>query len=107
MNLLPSIAIGACENRQNSLSWRYRHHARTRAQASCPPPTPLQRGNRLRLPAKRAFGMIDVTVQARMLPDNPKTSMLASMSLVRAVEQRWPRNSEHSDKWKLCFMNAG
>jgi hypothetical protein len=27
--------------------------------------------------------------------------------LVRALDdQRWPRKSEHSDEWRLCFMNG-
>ena len=49
---------------------------------------PAAKGNRHRIQAKGAFGMIDVTVEGRTLPDNPKTSMLAPMSLLRAIESR-------------------
>lgn len=49
---------------------------------------PQAKGNRHRIQATGAFGMIDVTVEGRTLPDNPKTSMLAPMSLVRAIESR-------------------
>jgi aspartate dehydrogenase len=49
---------------------------------------PAAKGNRHRIQATGAFGMIDVTVEGRTLPDNPKTSMLAPMSIVRAIEAR-------------------
>jgi aspartate dehydrogenase len=49
---------------------------------------PGARGNRHRIQASGPFGMIDVTVEGKTLPDNPKTSMLAPMSLVRAIESR-------------------
>lgn len=49
---------------------------------------PAAKGNRHRIQASGPFGMIDVTVEGRTLPDNPKTSMLAPMSLVRAIESR-------------------
>lgn len=46
---------------------------------------PAATGNRHLLEAKGAFGEISATVLARTLPDNPKTSMLAPYSLVRAI----------------------
>lgn len=49
---------------------------------------PAAKGNRHRIEARGAFGMIDVTVEGKTLPDNPKTSMLAPMSMVRAIESR-------------------
>lgn len=49
---------------------------------------PAAKGNRHRIQASGAFGMIDVTVEGKTLPDNPKTSMLAPMSMVRAIESR-------------------
>ena len=42
-------------------------------------------GNRHIIEARGAFGEISATVLARTLPDNPKTSMLAPFSLVRAI----------------------
>ncbi|HWA36691.1 MAG TPA: aspartate dehydrogenase [Burkholderiales bacterium] len=49
---------------------------------------PAAKGNRHRIQASGAFGMIDVTVEGKTLPDNPKTSMLAPMSMVRTIESR-------------------
>jgi aspartate dehydrogenase len=49
---------------------------------------PAATGNRHRIEASGPFGMIDVTVEGKTLPDNPKTSMLAPMSMVRAIESR-------------------
>lgn len=49
---------------------------------------PQAKGNRHRIMARGAFGMIDVTVEGRTLPNNPKTSMLAPMSLLRAILAR-------------------
>lgn len=46
---------------------------------------PQATGNRHLLEAKGAFGEISASVLAQTLPDNPKTSMLAPYSLVRAV----------------------
>ena len=46
---------------------------------------PAATGNSHLLEAKGAFGEISATVLARTLPDNPKTSMLAPYSLVRAI----------------------
>jgi aspartate dehydrogenase len=44
--------------------------------------------NRHRVEASGAFGEIAVEVTARTLPQNPKTSMLAPYSLVRALRNR-------------------
>jgi aspartate dehydrogenase len=49
---------------------------------------PDAKGNRHRIQASGAFGLIDVTVEGKTLPDNPKTSMLAPMSMVRTIESR-------------------
>lgn len=49
---------------------------------------PAARGNKHRIQASGPFGSIDVVVEGRPLPSNPKTSMLAPMSLIRAVESR-------------------
>ncbi len=46
---------------------------------------PLAPGNTHRIKAEGDFGRIDVTVTAKTLPINPKTSMLAPYSLVRAI----------------------
>jgi aspartate dehydrogenase len=46
---------------------------------------PEASGNRHLVEASGAFGEISATVLARTLPDNPKTSMLAPYSLVRAI----------------------
>jgi aspartate dehydrogenase len=46
---------------------------------------PATTGNRHLLEAHGAFGEISASVLARTLPDNPKTSMLAPYSLVRAI----------------------
>jgi aspartate dehydrogenase len=46
---------------------------------------PAATGNRHLLEARGPFGEISATVLARTLPDNPKTSMLAPYSLVRAI----------------------
>ena len=42
-------------------------------------------GNRHIIDARGSFGEISVSVMARTLPDNPKTSMLAPYSLVRSI----------------------
>lgn len=44
--------------------------------------------NRHHISARGAFGSLDVTVEGRPLPDNPKTSMLAPMSLLKAIISR-------------------
>jgi aspartate dehydrogenase len=49
---------------------------------------PAAKGNRHRVQASGPFGHIDVTVEGKVLPENPKTSMLAPMSIVRAIESR-------------------
>src|SRR5262249_8231261 len=49
---------------------------------------PHVKGNRHRINASGSFGTIDITVEGRPLPENPKTSVLAPMSLVRAIESR-------------------
>jgi aspartate dehydrogenase len=49
---------------------------------------PNAKGNRHRIMAKGQFGMIDVTVEGRTLPSNPKTSMLAPMSLLKSILNR-------------------
>lgn len=46
---------------------------------------PLALGNTHRIKAEGDFGRIDVTVTAKTLTSNPKTSMLAPYSLVRAI----------------------
>ena len=46
---------------------------------------PATTGNRHLLEARGPFGEISASVLARTLPDNPKTSMLAPYSLVRAI----------------------
>lgn len=46
---------------------------------------PTTSGNRHLLEARGAFGELSVSVLARTLPENPKTSMLAPLSLARAV----------------------
>lgn len=44
--------------------------------------------NRHFIRARGAFGSIEVVVEGRTLPDNPKTSVLAPMSLLRAIASR-------------------
>ena len=44
--------------------------------------------NRHEISAHGAFGRLDVTVTNNPLPDNPKTSAMAALSLVRAIENR-------------------
>jgi aspartate dehydrogenase len=46
---------------------------------------PLATGNTHRITAEGDFGQIDVSVTGKTLPSNPKTSMLAPYSLVRAI----------------------
>jgi aspartate dehydrogenase len=46
---------------------------------------PLATGNTHRIKAEGDFGQIDVSVTGKTLPSNPKTSMLAPYSLVRAI----------------------
>lgn len=49
---------------------------------------PAATGNRHFIQACGVFGNIDVIVEGRVLPENPKTSMLAPMSMVRAIDSR-------------------
>ena len=49
---------------------------------------PRATGNRHRIVAHGGFGLIDVTVEGRVLPDNPKSSVLAPHSLAHAVLNR-------------------
>lgn len=49
---------------------------------------PNAKGNRHRIMAKGQFGMVDVTVEGKTLPSNPKTSMLAAMSLLKSILDR-------------------
>ncbi|WP_321948245.1 aspartate dehydrogenase [Paraburkholderia sp. J10-1] len=46
---------------------------------------PQATGNTHRIKAEGEFGHIDISVTGRTLPGNPKTSMLAPYSLVRAI----------------------
>lgn len=47
---------------------------------------PAATGNRHELHATGAFGRLDVTIENRALPDNPKSSEMAALGLVRLVE---------------------
>ena len=49
---------------------------------------PAAEGNRHVLHAEGAFGSFDFSVTGRVLPDNPKTSMLAPASLARGILNR-------------------
>lgn len=49
---------------------------------------PAAPGNVHRIEAEGAFGRTEITIAGRPLPDNPKTSMLAALSLVRAILNR-------------------
>jgi aspartate dehydrogenase len=49
---------------------------------------PAASSNRHRVEASGAFGQFAVDVTARTLPQNPKTSMLAPYSLLRALRNR-------------------
>ncbi len=46
---------------------------------------PQATGNRHRIHARGAFGVIEVTVEGKTLPDNPKSSILAPLSLLRTI----------------------
>lgn len=46
---------------------------------------PAARGNRHTIRAHGAFGLIEIVVEGRTLPDNPKTSVLAPHSLAAAL----------------------
>jgi aspartate dehydrogenase len=58
---------------------------RTQVQLVADPAAP---GNLHRIEAEGAFGRTEIVIEGRPLPDNPKTSMLAALSLVRAVLNR-------------------
>lgn len=49
---------------------------------------PAAPGNVHRIEAEGAFGRTDIVIEGRPLPDNPKTSMLAALSLVRIILNR-------------------
>lgn len=49
---------------------------------------PTATTNRHEIHAEGAFGRLDVTIANEPLPDNPKTSAMAALSLVRAIENR-------------------
>lgn len=49
---------------------------------------PAAPGNVHRIEAEGAFGRTEIVIEGRPLPDNPKTSMLAALSLVRAILNR-------------------
>ena len=44
--------------------------------------------NRHEISAHGAFGSLDVAIGNNPLPDNPKTSAMAALNLVRAIENR-------------------
>jgi aspartate dehydrogenase len=46
---------------------------------------PQATGNRHRIVARGAFGSIDVTIEGHTLADNPKTSVIAPLSLLQAI----------------------
>lgn len=52
---------------------------------------PTVAGNRHEVTAAGAFGTLSLTIEGAPLPDNPKSSALAAMSLVHAVERRLAR----------------
>ncbi|MEQ8602064.1 MAG: aspartate dehydrogenase [Marivibrio sp.] len=49
---------------------------------------PTLDGNRHEVTAEGAFGRLSLTLDGRTLPDNPKSSALAAMSLVRTLRRR-------------------
>jgi aspartate dehydrogenase len=49
---------------------------------------PEIQGNRHEIRAHGEFGSIEVSIQSRVLPENPQTSLLAPMSLLRAIDSR-------------------
>ncbi|MCP4327924.1 MAG: aspartate dehydrogenase [Alphaproteobacteria bacterium] len=49
---------------------------------------PAMNGNTHNLIAEGAFGLLDVTVAGRPLPDNPKSSALTAMSVVRYLRNK-------------------
>ncbi len=49
---------------------------------------PTASTNRHEISASGAFGSLDVTIANNPLPDNPKTSAMAALNLVRAIENR-------------------
>jgi aspartate dehydrogenase len=49
---------------------------------------PAARGNRHEITASGAFGRLEIAIEGRPLPGNPKTSMLAALSLLRLIENR-------------------
>lgn len=49
---------------------------------------PTLDGNRHEVTAQGAFGRLSLTLDGRTLPDNPKSSALAAMSLVRTLRRR-------------------
>ena len=44
--------------------------------------------NRHEITASGAFGHLDVSITNTPLPENPKTSAMAALSLVRAIQNR-------------------
>jgi len=52
---------------------------------------PSLEGNRHEVTAEGAFGRLSLTLDGRTLPDNPKSSALAAMSLVRTLGRRIAR----------------
>ncbi|MDP6214983.1 MAG: DUF108 domain-containing protein, partial [Acidimicrobiales bacterium] len=49
---------------------------------------PMATENRHEITAVGDFGRLDVSISSRPLPDNPKTSTMAALNLVRCIKNR-------------------